>query len=306
MGSNSVELKKIKRVVKDDAIVVAYNLILETSFLLDQKAMFSTLPLSQEVNLTLGNETASVTDGQGIISNVEEHVDEASSSSTVDIPISSGFHEEINHMLDTESDSLPYEPYNPVVLSGLSSISSSVRRIVGDKFPLFSTSRQSMSSYLSFNGATKDDQGQADVQVSNVPDLINHNDAEQKPSSNEVNAPEKEQYHTPLVPQEESLESQVSGEKLEDQEHMKDDMASSLDSESILVLMSCRNASRGTMCEHSRFSRIKFYRDFDIPLEKFLQDNLLNQVLVTQLFSTSNSFFALRSFQLNSHHLRWL
>lgn len=304
MGSNSVELKKIKRVVKDDAIVVAYNLILETSFLLDQKAMFSTLPLSQEVNLTLGNETPSVTDGQGIISNVEEHVDEASSSSTVDIPISSGFHEEINHMLDTESDSLPYEPYNPVVLSGLSSISSSVRRIVGDRFPLFSTSRQSMSSYLSFNGATKDDQGRADVQVSNVPDLINHNDAEQKPSSNEVNAPEKEQYHTPLVPQEESLESQVSGEKLEDQE--KDDMASSLDSESILILMSRRNASRGTMCEHSRFSRIKFYRDFDIPLEKFLQDNLLNQVLVTQLFSTSNSFFALRSFQLNSHHLRWL
>ncbi|XP_009764024.1 putative 1-phosphatidylinositol-3-phosphate 5-kinase FAB1D isoform X1 [Nicotiana sylvestris] len=277
MGSNSVELKKIKRVVKDDAIVVAYNLILETSFLLDQKAMFSTLPLSQEVNLTLGNETPSVTDGQGIISNVEEHVDEASSSSTVDIPISSGFHEEINHMLDTESDSLPYEPYNPVVLSGLSSISSSVRRIVGDRFPLFSTSRQSMSSYLSFNGATKDDQGRADVQVSNVPDLINHNDAEQKPSSNEVNAPEKELYHTPLVPQEESLESQVSGEKLEDQEHMKDDMASSLDSESILILMSRRNASRGTMCEHSRFSRIKFYRDFDIPLEKFLQDNLLNQ-----------------------------
>ncbi|KAK4352678.1 hypothetical protein RND71_028196 [Anisodus tanguticus] len=275
MGSNSDELKKIKYVVKD-AIIVAYNLILETSFLLDQKAMFSTLPLSLEVNLTLGNETPSVSDGQGIISNSEEHVGETSSSCTVDIPISNGFHEEISHKSDAESESLLYEPYNPVVLSGLSSISSSVRRIVVDKFPLFSTSRQSVSSYLSFNGATKDDQIQADVQVSNVPDLI-HTDAEQETSSDDVKAPEKEQLHTPLVSQVESLELEGSGEKLEDQEDMKDNMASLLDSESILVLMSRRNASRGTMCEHNRFSRIKFYQDFDIPLEKFLRDNLLNQ-----------------------------
>ncbi|XP_059280352.1 putative 1-phosphatidylinositol-3-phosphate 5-kinase FAB1D isoform X1 [Lycium ferocissimum] len=275
MGSNSDELKKIKHVVKY-AIIVAYNLILETSFLLDQKAMLSTLPLSQEVNLTLGNETPSVSDGQGIISNAEEHVGETSSSCTVDIPISNGFHEEISHKLDEESESLLFEPYNPVVLSGLSSISSSVRRIMGDKFPLFSTSRQSMASYLSLNGATKDNQVQADVQVSNVPDLI-HSDVEQKASSDDVNAPEKEQDDTLLVSQVESLELEGSGEKLEDQEHMKDGMASLLDSESILILMSRRNASRGTMCEHNRFSRIKFYQDFDIPLEKFLQDNLLNQ-----------------------------
>ncbi|KAK4708327.1 hypothetical protein R3W88_029252 [Solanum pinnatisectum] len=275
MGSNSDELKKIKHVVKD-AIIVAYNLILETSFLLDQKAMFSTLPLSQEVNLTLVNETPSVSDGQGIISNAEEHVGEISSSGTVDIPISNGFHEEISHKLDAESESLQYEPYNPVVLSGLSSISSSVRRIMGNKFPLFSTSHQSMSSYFSLNGTTKDDQVQADVQVSNVPDLI-HSDAEQKTSFDGVKAPEKEQHHTPLVSQVESLELEGSGEKLENQEHMKDNVASLLDSESILVLMSCRNASKGTMCKHSHFSRIKFYQDFDIPLEKFLQDNLLNQ-----------------------------
>ncbi|PHU19672.1 putative 1-phosphatidylinositol-3-phosphate 5-kinase FAB1D [Capsicum chinense] len=275
MGSNSDELKKVKHVVKD-AIIVAYNLILETSFLLDQKAMFSTLPLSQEMNLTLGNETPSVSDGQGIISNAEEDVGEISSSCTVDIPISNGFHEEISHKLDTGSESLLYKPYNPVVLSGLASISSSVRRIMGDKFPLFSTSGQSMSSYLSLNGATKDDQVQADVQVSNAPDLI-HGDAEQKESSDDIKAPEKEQDHTPLVSQIESLELEGSVEKLEDQEHMKDNMASLLETESILVLMSRRNASRGTMCEHCHFSRIKFYQDIDIPLEKFLQDNLLNQ-----------------------------
>ncbi|CAN4119531.1 unnamed protein product [Withania somnifera] len=274
MGSNSDELKKVKHVVKD-AIIVAYNLILETSFLLDQKAMFSTLPLRQELNLTPSNETASVTDEQGIVSNAEEHVSETHSSGTVDIPISNGFHEEISHKLDAESE-LMYEPYNPIILSGLSSISSSVRRIMGDKFPFFSTSHQSMSSYLSLNGATKFDQVQADVQVSDVPDLIS-SDAEQKAGSDDTQAPEKEQHHIPLKSEVESLELEGSGEKPEDQVNMKDNMASLLDSESILVLMSRRNASKGTMCEHNHFSRIKFYQDFDIPLEKFLQDNLLIQ-----------------------------
>ncbi|KAL9144756.1 hypothetical protein ABFS82_14G316700 [Erythranthe guttata] len=50
-----------------------------------------------------------------------------------------------------------------------------------------------------------------------------------------------------------------------------------LDSESILVLMSRRNASKGIVCKKSRFSHIKFYRSFDVPLGNFLQDNLLNQ-----------------------------
>lgn len=300
MGSNSDELKKIKHVLKD-AIIVAYNLILETSFLLDQKAMFSTLPLRQEVNLTLGNETPSVSDGQGVISNAEEHVGKTSSSVTVDIPISNGFHEEVSHKLDAESESLQYEPYNPVVLSGLSSISSSVRRIMVGKFPLFSTSHQSMSSYLSLNGATKDDQVQADGQVSNVPDVV-HSDAEQKASSDDVKAPEKEKYHTSLVSQVESLELDGSGEKLEDEEHMNDNVASLLDSESILVLMSRRNASKGTMCEHSHFSRIKFYQDFDISLEKFLHDNLLNQVHISQL-SPLVTLSLQRTFQLNSPNL---
>ncbi|KAL8459581.1 hypothetical protein ACS0TY_036908 [Phlomoides rotata] len=60
----------------------------------------------------------------------------------------------------------------------------------------------------------------------------------------------------------------------------KDEIDTVLDSESILVLMSSRNASRGTVCEQSHFSHIKFYRSFDVPLGKFLHDNLLNQKLL--------------------------
>lgn len=59
----------------------------------------------------------------------------------------------------------------------------------------------------------------------------------------------------------------------------KDEICAVLDSESILVLTSSRNASRGTICEKSHFSHIKFYRSFDVPLGTFLHHNLLNQVI---------------------------
>ncbi|KAK7855261.1 putative 1-phosphatidylinositol-3-phosphate 5-kinase fab1d [Quercus suber] len=51
-GAHSDELKQIKCVMQY-AVVVAYHLILETSFLVDQKAMFSTIRFPDEVNVLL-------------------------------------------------------------------------------------------------------------------------------------------------------------------------------------------------------------------------------------------------------------
>jgi 1-phosphatidylinositol-3-phosphate 5-kinase len=65
----------------------------------------------------------------------------------------------------------------------------------------------------------------------------------------------------------------------EDQIQSEGDVNAVLDSQSILVLMSRRNALRGTVCEQSHFSHIMFYKNFDVPLGKFLRDNLLNQVI---------------------------
>ncbi|KAK6787195.1 hypothetical protein RDI58_015720 [Solanum bulbocastanum] len=232
MGANSDELKKIKCVVRC-AVIMAYNLILETSFLLDQKAMFSTIPLSQVVNSTATDDPPAVSGEQG--------------------------------------DSLLFEPYNPV-LSGLSSLSASLKKVMGDNFPLCPASGQSMPSCFIDNGSNEDDQEQTDTQVPDTTEVVNQSDTDQKVTTcDDEMASKKEQLHTPIVSQGESLESQVSGNM--------GNGVKSMDTESILVLISSRNASKGTMCAHGHFSRIKFYQNFDIPLGSFLQQNLLSQKL---------------------------
>ncbi|KAJ8557856.1 hypothetical protein K7X08_004622 [Anisodus acutangulus] len=274
MGANSDELKKIKYVVRC-AVIMAYNLILETSFLLDQKAMFSTIPLSQVVNSTATDDTPSVSAEQEIRSTLSE----TNASCSIDIPISNGFHQEVRHNLESQGDSLLIESYNPVVLSGLSSLSASLKKVMGDNFPHFPTSGQSIPSYFSDNGSNEDDQEQTDTQVPDATEVVSQSDTDQKATScSDEIASEKEQLHTPIMSQGESLESQVSGKKPEDQGNVGNGVTS-MDTESILVLISSRNASSGTMCAHSHFSRIKFYQNFDIPLGNFLQHNLLSQKL---------------------------
>lgn len=271
MGSNSDELKRIKCVVRC-AVVMAYHLILETSFLLDQRAMFSTISPTHLVTVS-ANKQNSTSVGESL-SNDEDTLPDI--HSTTDIAISDGFHAEGNHNLKSEVDSaLSLEPYNPIILSGFSSLSSSLRKVMGESFPILSSSRQSMSSYLGFDRRNVDDQAQTDVQVSNSSAVVN-DDKGPKIFPDEEKAPEKEIIHTSLKNLEEPLDPQ--NEKHEDQRNGRDDISTVLDSESILVLMSSRNASKGIMCEHSHFSHIRFYKNFDVPLGNFLQDNLLNQV----------------------------
>ncbi|KAK6132423.1 hypothetical protein DH2020_033862 [Rehmannia glutinosa] len=222
MGANSDELKRIKCVVRC-AVVMAYHLMLETSFLLDQTAMFSTISPSEVVD----------------------------PSFTLDIPISNGFHKIESQKLiisSEENSSLSFEACNPATFPGLS-VSTSIQKVMNDSFPLFSDSSQNKLSPLGLDGRNEDHRTEKDIQISSVPEVVDGD----KPRN----------------------QSDVA----EDQKQSKDEINSVLDSESMLVLMSSRNASRGTICEHSHFSHIKFYRSFDVPLGKFLRDNLLNQRL---------------------------
>ncbi|KAL8133258.1 hypothetical protein AgCh_008639 [Apium graveolens] len=74
------------------------------------------------------------------------------------------------------------------------------------------------------------------------------------------------------------LYTQNSGGDYKDQTQFMDDINRMFNADGILVLMSRRNSSTGSICEQSHFSHIKFYRNFDIPLGIFLKDNLLNQI----------------------------
>lgn len=305
-GAPSDELKRVKCVVQC-AVIMAYHLILETSFLVDQRAMFSTIPFSGVKNLVSNEVVNALSNGQqftdlGSVNSNAPCLAEASAESElpkVDIPISNGFHfqkssseteipkDEIPILngfhsvdchtsdLEIEGNSLLCEPYNPAVLSGFSSLSASLKKVIGENFPLSSSSYQSLSSYFGFNGSEPNGQITESISALTSPKPLHYNVAEDKGSSDE----EK------LLSVEESQSSYESSETTEevkkdsdnDEGQSKNDINSVLDSQSILVLMSRRNALRGTVCEQSHFSHIMFYKNFDVPLGKFLRDNLLNQ-----------------------------
>lgn len=64
-----------------------------------------------------------------------------------------------------------------------------------------------------------------------------------------------------------------------------DDIEPDLDSPSILVIVSKRNARKGIICDPSRFLNLTFYQNIDVPLEKFLR-NLFSQVNVYSISFT--------------------
>lgn len=267
-GTNSEELKKIKFVVQY-AVLLAYHLILETAFLLDQRAMFYTLPLDGMANLSLTGQPPSVLPSDANVPCPEKSTAETDSSGAIDIHISDGFHEGSRNM-GVEGDTLLcYEQYNPLVFSGFS---ASLKRAFGDSFPLSSSSHQSVSTYF---GEVPNDEIQSTNEVSASPKSNDHSDVEAKSNSAEEMAPSNDGTS---VYREAPSDAQNSGGQYEDLEQFNDDTSTVIDADSILVLMSRRNSSTGTICEQSHFSHIKFYRNFDVPLGFFLRDKLLNQV----------------------------
>lgn len=252
-GSSSDELKKVKCVVQL-AVIMAYHLILENSFILNQRAMFSTSAPDGMTIFSNSNEEiiSSVSDPPLYVSHDDRTVPitkdsdpEEDLTDTVDIPISNDFDENESDNLGLEGSTLSsYEPYDPIVLSGLSSLSASLQKVVG--FPLYDT--------IGFKGVK----------------TCNHTETSEPDLSSLTTADTAEVK--------DSLDETVF-ENAEEHIQRKDDIRAVLDSESILVLMSRRNVTRGTTCKQSSFSCIKFYRNFDVPLGKFLRDNLLNQKL---------------------------
>uniref|UniRef100_A0A6P6GA43 1-phosphatidylinositol-3-phosphate 5-kinase n=1 Tax=Ziziphus jujuba TaxID=326968 RepID=A0A6P6GA43_ZIZJJ len=272
-GASSDELKRIKCVVQC-AVVMAYHLMLETSFLVDQRAMFSTIPYAGPANvlstevvnvLTNDQQLPELGSNNSCVPCLEEAPVETVSH-TVDTPISNGFHD--GGSLNSPS----YEPYNPAILTGFSSLSDSLKKVIGENFPLASSSYQSLSTYFGFNGRESNGQTAKSLCGSTSPNTVNHYTVEDKDFSDE----EKSGVQSHLCC-ETSLDSKKDGANDENTMQSEDGTNGVLDSKSILVLMSRRNALRGTICEQNHFSHIMFYKNFDVPLGKFLRDNLLNQ-----------------------------
>ncbi|XP_027364177.1 putative 1-phosphatidylinositol-3-phosphate 5-kinase FAB1D isoform X2 [Abrus precatorius] len=278
-GSHSDELKRIKCVVRC-AVIMAYHLILETSFLVDQKAMFSTIPCASVTDILPTNkkscESASINSS---ISSLEYSAENGIVST--DIPICNGLHEKSTKALNLESEELSpfsHEPYNPAVFSGFSAISSSLKKVMGDSFPFASSAPyQSLSAYFGFSGRKSDGQVNESISILGSPMTDEKTLIEDKNHFNEVKLVNGGQSLSLPVYLDSNGDISKDGDNDRKEIESKDDINAVLDSQSILVLMSSRNALRGTVCQQSHFSHIMFYKNFDVPLGKFLQDNLLNQ-----------------------------
>ncbi|KAJ6762052.1 1-PHOSPHATIDYLINOSITOL-3-PHOSPHATE 5-KINASE FAB1D-RELATED [Salix koriyanagi] len=268
-GSHSDELKRVKYVVQF-AVIMAYHLILETSFLVDWKAMFSSAIFGGVVNTASRDQHSSALETS--IPCVEEFTTETGSS-IIDTSVSNGFHEEGSHNIN-----IGLEGYNPAIFSGFSSLSASLKKVMGDDFPLVSSSPyQALSNYFGFNGQETNGQIMEEVSVlktleaSDPRDMEGTKDFDGEKSVNDSQPQSLSPYSVA------SLDSGKDVGNNEDEIQSDGDANAVLDSQSILVLMSRRNALRGIICEQSHFSHIMFYRNFDVPLGKFLRDNLLNQ-----------------------------
>jgi len=260
---------------------MAYHLILETSFLVDQKAMLSTITAVNVTDVLPTNKESS--DLASINSSIPslEYSGENGIVST-DIPICNGLHEKNtngNNLGSEEFSPFSCEPYNPAVFSGFSAISSSLKKVMGDSLP-FASSAQSLSAYFGFNGRKPDGQVDESISTLNSPEADGFSMIEAKNHSNEVKSLNDGQSLSSPVYLDSSGNISKEGHNDRKELQSKDDINSVLDSRSILVLMSSRNALRGTVCKQSHFSHIMFYNNFDIPLGKFLEDNLLNQVFI--------------------------
>ncbi|KAL5560023.1 hypothetical protein UlMin_036234 [Ulmus minor] len=283
-GAHSDELKRIKCVVQC-AVIMAYHLILETSFIVDQRAMFSSIPFAGSAivsptevanvfpaNQQLGNLTSGCLYGPCLQEATSE-----TESNKFDVPISNGFHDGGSSDLEVEGNSHLHEPYNPAVFSGFSSLSTSLKKVIGENFPIASTPYQSLSSYFGFNGKESHGQIRDSFSTSASPNALDNYEVEDKSSSDEEKSLNIEQCQSSNENSEAHQELKKDSCNDEDKMKGKNDVNRVLDSQSILVLMSRRNALRGTICEQNHFSHILFYKNFDVPLGKFLRENLLNQ-----------------------------
>ncbi|KAL1219431.1 putative 1-phosphatidylinositol-3-phosphate 5-kinase FAB1D [Cardamine amara subsp. amara] len=251
-GSHSDRLKKVKEVVQY-SVNLAYHLILEASFLADRQTMFSTIFTKEATSIVVETEKGPLSPSPG-----------QSTFEAVDVPLSDGLNEqsiEINGVSDGEkaetweSDGdqvISQEPYNPVIFTGFSTLSAKLSRYLG-----FVQNQESVPVSV-------------DTDVSNTSNL----DLIKEPAEETEETAGNDEDKQPLLLDPGFPVNSNSDDG--DRSPTENDNETTLESQSILVLVSKRNADRGILCDQRHFSHIKFYKHFDVPLERFLQD-MFNQ-----------------------------
>ncbi|XP_074279537.1 putative 1-phosphatidylinositol-3-phosphate 5-kinase FAB1D [Silene latifolia] len=292
-GSHNEELKKIKCVVQC-AVVMAYHFLLETSFLADQEAMFSTIACHNVAdsfpageNISISSEMSTIPHSVELneevpISNSSDVRPSPAEESTVKIPNGENLGEispvkQNSTEVVTSNGGHDKDCNNTQHMTALSRTSSSINFMLEKVSVVSPATFEDMSTYIDMNKTGSRFQNAVSIPISPSDEAPEEHVIEVKNvDKDEVN------YGEPQLMSSLSVTVGETKDAVDDSEDCirpKEDISNLLDSESILVLMSSRNAAKGTICGQSHFSHIKFYRHFDVPLGKFLRDDLFNQTV---------------------------
>lgn len=275
-GAPSDELKKVKGLFHQ-AVSIAYHFILESSLLLDQRAI-----ICKNYPSRLDKEMASFSGNLDISSGEEVKGGEASNETT-DILI-----EDSSEEMSVEiSDRMP----PPVFYSGqiISAMSASINKVWSSRF---------ISSYLGYIGSGMHESGHDfafPTQLANGKMEESASPEEKKLSSDEPKYDEV--VNSAGISEEESDEYVCSSEKMltadfygepsrnegvtlnEKPETLEDNaFRDILGPKSILVLHSSKCILKGSVCKQNTLSRLKYYSHFDVSVGKILSSLMLNQV----------------------------
>lgn len=309
-GASGDELKKVKHVIQY-GVFAAYHLALETSFLADEGASLSELPLNSPIAAALRDKPSTI---QRSISVVPGFTIPTGSIRKLNSSV-----QMVNKVPDLDPITGPNEGgrfENPI-----SPHSSQSHFQVSQEQNSFPSAHSDAESFSLEKGSEREQEtevhvsmpsyslspsGEAHPRYSTTCDLKesidkeHFGDANLKTDFQTATSCHTIPSHSPKAL--ESLESvhsapngaasegkpfdlsrsqslQRDGAPLHDHSTLKEDFPPSpSDHQSILVSLSTRCVWKGTVCERAHLFRIKYYGSFDKPLGRFLRDHLFDQV----------------------------
>ncbi|XP_028781474.1 putative 1-phosphatidylinositol-3-phosphate 5-kinase FAB1C [Neltuma alba] len=249
-GACREDLKKIKHVVQY-AVFAAYHLSLETSFLADEGATLPKIRLKH----SMAESDRSMTDPNISIM-----------SDTLTPTMSPPEADAVAKVDELDSLELKFEGLGSAseYLDDLSFPSDARTRDFGIENIHFDAFQNASISNLTGESVNSYSCNESDVDYMLAYGMRNHSQSDLQES----------------MVQEESQHGEISKSTKDniEEDELSGEYFSATDShQSILVYFSSRCVSKGTICEHSRLLRIKFYGSFDKPLGRYLRDDLFDE-----------------------------
>ncbi|KAL9224172.1 hypothetical protein vseg_000235 [Gypsophila vaccaria] len=276
-GASGDELKKVKHVVQY-GVFAAYHLALETSYLADEGASLPELPLKSPITVALPDKPLSINRSISTVPDLVTPTGEKPQSENSDLPsqlpssVTTLPSQECSRSSSPTKSTQPnlnlvqldhVESFPPLLAPALSSISNSLSLDNVSELVSKTIQNPDIDSAIGKPDETLLDNIPASSSFSAIGVSSCMSNADGCASVG----------HDPNYLAEQNYEEQ--SEKVQ---ALKEDFPPpTSDGQSILVSLTTRCVWKGVVCERAHLFRIKYYRSFDKPLGRFLQDDLFDQ-----------------------------